>query len=160
MAINRLPDLAERIQIALLNVAGGRDVQVRGYSRLRLPLDLLVTTALNPRAHHHPLQDRFGAVRTRYPLRLAEKVAVMRQERAWAPGRRTVDSDDHRPHRPAAVVVPIFMAEVLAAFTRALRALRQRSGVSVRFSTGNYETLAASALHRAVRTGEDTAVAR
>ncbi len=171
VAINELPDLAERIQVALLNVMEERDVQVRGYS-LRLPLDLLVVATANPEDYTNrgriitPLKDRFGAeVRTHYPLRLAEEVAVMRQEaRLGAPGSPAVDSDPTAdPTALPPVVVPIFMAEVLAAFTRALRRateVNQRSGVSVRFSTGNYETLAASALRRAVRTGEDTAVAR
>jgi magnesium chelatase subunit I len=157
VAINELPDLAERIQVALLNVMEERDVQVRGYS-LRLPLDLLVVATANPEDYTNrgriitPLKDRFGAeVRTHYPLRLAEEVAVMRQEaRIGGPGLPPV-------------TVPGFMAEVLAALTRALRnaqEVNQRSGVSVRFSTGNYETLAASAVRRAVRTGEDRAVAR
>ena len=154
IAINELPDLAERIQVALLNVMEERDVQVRGYS-LRLPLDLLVVATANPEDYTNrgriitPLKDRFGAeVRTHYPLRLAEEMAVMEQEaRVLSPR----------------VVVPAFMAEVLAAFTRALRSapeVNQRSGVSVRFSTANYETLAASAARRAARTGEERAVAR
>jgi magnesium chelatase subunit I len=163
VAINELPDLAERIQVALLNVMEERDVQVRGYS-LRLPLDLLVVATANPEDYTNrgriitPLKDRFGAeVRTHYPLRLAEEVAVMRQE-ARLGGATPAGTDGLPP-----VVVPAFMAEVLAAFTRALRnaaEVNQRSGVSVRFSTGNYETLAASALRRAVRTGEERAVAR
>ena len=163
VAINELPDLAERIQVALLNVMEERDVQVRGYS-LRLPLDLLVVATANPEDYTNrgriitPLKDRFGAeVRTHYPTRLTEEVAVMRQEARLA-GENSPSAEGLPP-----VIVPIFMAEVLAAFTRALRAaneVNQRSGVSVRFSTGNYETLAASALRRAVRTGEDTAVAR
>jgi magnesium chelatase subunit I len=161
VAINELPDLAERIQVALLNVMEERDVQVRGYS-MRLPLDLLVVATANPEDYTNrgriitPLKDRFGAeVRTHYPLRLAEEVAVMRQE-----ARTTTDAT--RPGLPP-VTVPAFMAEVLAAFTRALRnasEVNQRSGVSVRFSTANYETLAASAVRRAVRTGEERAVAR
>ena len=164
IAINELPDLAERIQVALLNVMEERDVQVRGYS-LRLPLDLLVVATANPEDYTNrgriitPLKDRFGAeVRTHYPLRLTEEVAVMRQEARLA-------GDNDRPHGEGLppVMVPAFMAEVLAAFTRALRnanEVNQRSGVSVRFSTSNYETLAASALRRAVCTGEDSAVAR
>jgi magnesium chelatase subunit I len=156
VAINELPDLAERIQVALLNVLEERDVQIRGYS-LRLPLDLLVVATANPEDYTNrgriitPLKDRFGAeVRTHYPQRLAEEVAVMRQEAAVT-------------RLPLPVVVPGFLAEVLAAFTRALRRapeVNQRSGVSVRFSTSNYETLAASAVRRALRTGEDRAVAR
>ncbi len=158
IAINELPDLAERIQVALLNVMEERDVQVRGYS-LRLPLDLLVVTTANPEDYTNrgriitPLKDRFGSeVRTHYPLTVEHEVDVMEAEAALLTG-------EGMP----VVVVPRFMAEVLAAFTRSLRQaseVNQRSGVSVRFSTGNYETLAASALRRAVRTGEDTAVAR
>jgi len=165
IAINELPDLAERIQVALLNVMEERDVQVRGYS-LRLPLDLLVVATANPEDYTNrgriitPLKDRFGAeVRTHYPLRLAEEVAVMRQEARLGGDGGGRSHGDGLP----SVVVPAFMAEVLAAFTRALRnasEVNQRSGVSVRFSTSNFETLAASALRRAVRTGEDAAVAR
>jgi magnesium chelatase subunit I len=164
IAINELPDLAERIQVALLNVMEERDVQVRGYS-LRLPLDLLVVATANPEDYTNrgriitPLKDRFGAeVRTHYPVRLDDELAVMRQE-ARVAGEHGADK---RPGLPA-VTVPVYMGEVLAAFTRALRAapeINQRSGVSVRFSTGNYETLAASAVRRAVRVGEEHAVAR
>ncbi|MDP8970217.1 MAG: AAA family ATPase [Actinomycetota bacterium] len=161
VAINELPDLAERIQVALLNVMEERDVQVRGYS-LRLPLDLLVVATANPEDYTNrgriitPLKDRFGAeVRTHYPQRLAEEVSVMCQE-AGAVG---CAADPCMPP----VIVPRFMSEVLAALTRSLRAapeVNQRSGVSVRFSTGNYQTLAGSAVRRALRTGEDRAVAR
>ncbi|HVM00381.1 MAG TPA: AAA family ATPase [Egibacteraceae bacterium] len=154
IAINELPDLAERIQVALLNVMEERDVQVRGYS-LRLPLDLLVVATANPEDYTNrgriitPLKDRFGAeVRTHYPLRIADEIAVVdREARVLA----------------RHVTVPSFLTEVLAAFTRSLRTapeVNQRSGVSVRFSTANYETLAASAARRAARTGEGHAVAR
>ena len=196
VAINELPDLAERIQVALLNVMEERDVQIRGYS-LRLPLDLLVVATANPEDYTNrgriitPLKDRFGAeVRTHYPLRLAEEVAVMRQEArlpqilpppaapaphsggilpppelAPHPGGILPPPAELAPHPGGIlpVTVPDFMAEVLAAFTRALRTaaeVNQRSGVSVRFSTGNLETLAASAARRALRNGERRAVAR
>ena len=174
IAINELPDLAERIQVALLNVMEERDVQVRGYS-LRLPLDLLVVATANPEDYTNrgriitPLKDRFGAeVRTHYPRRLREEVAVMEAEarlpsavlglHGGGGGSGGALAADLPP-----VTVPGFMAEVVAAFTRALRSapeVNQRSGVSVRFSTGSYETLAASALRRAVTRGEERAVAR
>jgi magnesium chelatase subunit I len=128
VAINELPDLAERIQVALLNVMEERDVQIRGYS-LRLPLDLLVVATANPEDYTNrgriitPLKDRFGAeVRTHYPLSLAEEVAVMRGE-SRVPGAAL---------GLPPVVVPGFLAEVLAAFTRLLRGapeVNQRSGV-------------------------------
>ena len=156
IAINELPDLAERIQVALLNVMEERDVQVRGYS-LRLPLDLLVVATANPEDYTNrgriitPLKDRFGSeVRTHYPVTLDDEVAVMHQEARM-------------PDFGIDVEIPPFMSEVLAAFTRALRVageINQRSGVSVRFSTGNHETLAASAVRRALARGEERAVAR
>ena len=72
-AINELPDLAERIQVGLLNIIEERDVQIRGY-RLRLPLDVFVVATANPEDYTNrgriitPLKDRFGAqVRTHYP---------------------------------------------------------------------------------------------
>jgi magnesium chelatase subunit I len=156
VAINELPDLAERIQVALLNVLEERDVQVRGYT-LRLPLDLLVVASANPEDYTNrgrivtPLKDRFGSeVRTHYPRSTSAEMAVMHQEAIVDTGVRAVE-------------VPAFMSEILAAFTRALRMaseVNQRSGVSVRFSVANYETLVGAALRRALRAGEDRAVAR
>ncbi|GGD14361.1 magnesium chelatase [Nocardioides daphniae] len=151
VAINELPDLAERIQVAMLNVMEERDVQIRGYL-LRLPLDVLVVASANPEDYTNrgriitPLKDRFGAeIRTHYPVELADELAVIRQE----------------AHLVAAV--PDVLLEVLARFTRALRessAVDQRSGVSARFTIAGAETVAAAALHRATRQGEDEAVAR
>ncbi|HEX8133790.1 MAG TPA: sigma 54-interacting transcriptional regulator, partial [Actinomycetes bacterium] len=85
-SVNELPDLAERIQVALLNVLEERDIQVRGY-QLRLPLDLLLIASANPEDYTNrgriitPLKDRFGAeIRTHYPLRLEDELALIRQE--------------------------------------------------------------------------------
>lgn len=162
VAINELPDLAERIQVALLNIMEERDVQVRGYA-LRLPLDLLVVATANPEDYTNrgriitPLKDRFRAeIRTHYPRELDEEVAIMTAEAS------PVGGDGAASGLPQ-VVVPEFMAEVVAATARTLRAspeVNQRSGVSVRYSVAAYETLAASALRRAVRGGEARGVAR
>jgi magnesium chelatase subunit I len=153
--VNELPDLAERIQVALLNVLEERDIQVRGYA-LRLPLDLLLVASANPEDYTNrgriitPLKDRFGAeVRTHYPLSLDAEVDVVRQEAVlgW-PG--------------ADVVVPDHLLEVVARWTRLVREAPQvdgRSGVSARFAVAAAETVAASALRRAAMTGE-RAVAR
>lgn len=151
VAINELPDLAERIQVAMLNVMEERDIQIRGYV-LRLPLDVLVVASANPEDYTNrgriitPLKDRFGAeIRTHYPTELEDEVAVIRQE----------------AHLVADV--PDYLVEVLARFTRALRdstSVDQRSGVSARFSIAGAETVAAAALHRATACGEDEAVAR
>jgi magnesium chelatase subunit I len=151
VAINELPDLAERIQVAMLNVMEERDIQIRGYV-LRLPLDVLVVASANPEDYTNrgriitPLKDRFGAeIRTHYPTTIEDEVAVIRQE----------------AHLVA--TVPDVLIEILARFTRNLResnAVDQRSGVSARFAIAGAETIAAAALHRATRQGEDRAVAR
>jgi magnesium chelatase subunit I len=158
-AINELPDLAERIQVALLNVLEERDIQVRGY-QLRLPLDLLVVASANPEDYTNrgriitPLKDRFGAeVRTHYPLELADELALIAQESAvlWT-------DTDH-----AAPLVPQHLLEVLGRFARAVRdapQVDQRSGVSARFAIAAVETLAAAAVRRAALVHEDAAVAR
>ncbi|RFA10345.1 magnesium chelatase [Subtercola boreus] len=151
VAINELPDLAERIQVAMLNVMEERDIQIRGYV-LRLPLDVLVMASANPEDYTNrgriitPLKDRFGAeIRTHYPTELEDEVAVIRQEAELA------------------AEVPDYLVEILARFTRALRgssAVDQRSGVSARFAIAGAETIAAAALHRQARQGEAEAVAR
>ena len=156
-AINELPDLAERIQVGLLNVLEERDVQIRGY-KIRLPLDVMLVASANPEDYTSrgriitPLKDRFGAqIRTHYPLDTPTEVEVIAQEAAVAaiPG---VKLD-----------VPGYMAEVVAAFSQLARQgpqVNQRSGVSVRLGVANYETLAAAALRRALRLGETEAVPR
>ncbi|MBO0853825.1 MAG: ATP-binding protein [Nocardia sp.] len=151
VAVNELPDLAERIQVALLNVMEERDIQVRGYT-LRLPLDVLLVATANPEDYTNrgriitPLKDRFGAeIRTHYPLAVEAETALVRQEADLV----------------AEVGDPL--VEVLARFVRQLRestAVDQRSGVSARFAVAAAETVAAAALRRGALTGEDPAVAR
>ncbi|MBI4900676.1 MAG: magnesium chelatase [Actinobacteria bacterium] len=151
VAINELPDLAERIQVSMLNVMEERDIQIRGYV-LRLPLDVLVVASANPEDYTNrgriitPLKDRFGAeIRTHYPLELTDEVAVILQE-----AKLVAD-------------LPEPLVEILARFTRQLRsspAVNQRSGVSARFAIAGAETIAAAARHRATLRGEDEAVAR
>ena len=150
-AVNELPDLAERIQVSLLNVLEERDIQVRGY-QLRLPLDLLLVASANPEDYTNrgriitPLKDRFGAeIRTHYPLDLELEIDLIRQEAKLA------------------AEVPDHVVEVVARFTRQVRespSVDSRSGVSARFAIAAAETVAASALRRAALLGEDRAVAR
>jgi magnesium chelatase subunit I len=156
-AINELPDLAERIQVGLLDVLEERDVQIRGYA-LRLPLDVLLVASANPDDYTSrgriitPLKDRFGAqIRTHYPPDVATEVAIVALEA------------DHVSIPGVEVVVPSFMAETVARLTHLARGssrINQRSGVSVRTSVANYETLVAAALRRAVRLGDTEAVPR
>jgi magnesium chelatase subunit I len=156
-AINELPDLAERIQVGLLNVLEERDVQVRGY-KIRLPLDVLLVASANPEDYTNrgriitPLKDRFGSqIRTHYPLEVATEVTIMRQE-----ARSASIGDVH-------VQVPDYMEDVVATFSHLARAsshVNQRSGVSVRLSVSNLEVLSANAVRRALRVGERVVVPR
>ncbi|MBL6275221.1 magnesium chelatase [Micromonospora fiedleri] len=139
-AVNELPDLAERIQVALLNVLEERDIQVRGY-QLRLPLDLFLVASANPEDYTNrgriitPLKDRFGAeIRTHYPTDLELELALIRQE------------------ADLVAEVPEHVLEVLARFARAVRespSVDPRSGISARFAIAAAETVAAAALRRA-----------
>jgi magnesium chelatase subunit I len=156
-AINELPDLAERIQVGLLNVLEERDVQIRGY-KIRLPLDVMLVASANPEDYTNrgriitPLKDRFGAqIRTHYPLDLDTEMAVIDQEAAPFVG------------GGIQVEVPKHMTEIVATLSHLARQsphVNQRSGVSVRLSVTNYETLVASAARRALRLGETEAVPR
>ena len=138
-AINELPDLAERIQVGLLNVLEERDMQVRGY-KIRLPLDVMLVASANPEDYTNrgriitPLKDRFGSqIRTHYPLDVETEVghraaggsAVRRGRRAGARARV------HGRGRRHAV----------AARPRQSPHINQRSGVSVRLTVANNEML-------------------
>ena len=150
-AINELPDLAERIQVGLLNVLEERDVQIRGY-KIRLPLDVMLVASANPEDYTNrgrmitPLKDRFGSqIRTHYPLEVATEMDIVRQE-----ARPSSIGDVH-------VQWPEFMEEIITTISHVARSssqVNQRSGVSVRLSVSNYETLAANAVRRALRVGE------
>jgi len=155
-AINELPDLSERIQVGLLNILEERDVQIRGH-RIRLPLDVCLVATANPEDYTNrgriitPLKDRFGAqVRTHYPFETQTEVRIL-------------EGEADLPTTGVPVTVPAYMREIIAETSQLARRsthLNQRSGVSVRLSIANYETLVASAVRRALRTGEPVAVPR
>src|SRR4051794_5619378 len=155
--INELPDLAERIQVGLLNVMEERDVQIRGH-KIRLPLDILVVASANPEDYTNrgriitPLKDRYGSqIRTHYPETTEIEIEIMEQERAIYP----TDGIE--------VTVPAFMKEIIAELTHLARRshdVSQRSGVSVRMSVANYENIVSNATRRAVRLGERQAAPR
>jgi magnesium chelatase subunit I len=155
-AINELPDLSERIQVGLLNILEERHVQIRGH-RIRLPLDIMLVATANPEDYTNrgriitPLKDRFGAqIRTHYPFETMTEVRIM-------------EGEAELPTMGVPVSVPPFMKEIVAELSQLARRsthLNQRSGVSVRLSIANYETLVASAIRRALRTGEPVAVPR
>ena len=156
-AMNELPDLAERIQVGLLNVLEERDVQIRGH-KVRLPLDVVLVASANPEDYTNrgriitPLKDRFGSqIRTHYPLDVVTEMAIVEQEAdvAFADG--------------IEVSVPSYMSEIVATLTHTARAsqhISQRSGVSVRLSIANEEIMVANAVRRTLRAGGSHVVPR
>ena len=156
-AINELPDLAERIQVGLLNVLEERDVQVRGY-KVRLALDVMMVASANPEDYTNrgriitPLKDRFGSqIRTHYPLEIDTEIEIANQEA------RMFEADGIN------VIVPDAMREIVASFSHIARSsphVNQRSGVSVRMTISNLEVLVANATRRALQRGETQVVPR
>jgi len=156
-AINELPDLAERIQVGLLNIMEERDVQVRGY-KIRLDLDLFVVASANPEDYTNrgriitPLKDRFGSqIRTHYPRTISHEIDIMEQERTEYAGSEFE------------TIVPDYMKEIIAEVTHLARRsndISQRSGVSVRVSICNYESMVANALRRSIRLREQQVAPR
>ncbi len=150
-AINELPDLAERIQVGLFNLMEERDIQIKGY-RVRLPLDIFFVATANPEDYTNrgriitPLKDRYGShIRTHYPRTAEEEMAIVDQERASFGEIEEM------------VTVPQYMKEVVAEITSLARHspdINQRSGVSVRVSIANYETVVGNALRRTIAIGE------
>jgi magnesium chelatase subunit I len=155
--INELPDLAERIQVGLLNIMEERDVQIRGY-KIRLPLDVYVVASANPEDYTNrgriitPLKDRIGSqIRTHYPLTVEHEIEIMEAE------------SNHFATEGIEVVFPQFMKEIVAEITHLARRsndISQRSGVSVRVSVANYENVLSNAYRRALRLKERYAAPR
>jgi magnesium chelatase subunit I len=156
-AINELPDLAERIQVGLFNIMEERDIQIRGY-QIRLALDVFLVSSANPEDYTNrgriitPLKDRYGVqIRTHYPRVAEHEIGIMDQERMH------FDDDGFK------IVVPQFMKEIVVEISRLARRspdINQRSGVSVRASIANYESLLANAQRRAISVNENEVVPR
>jgi len=155
--INELPDLAEKLQVGLFNLLEEADIQIKGY-RVRLPLDILLVASANPEDYTSrgriitPLKDRFGSqIRTHYPVTIKDEIAIVEQE--W---QRFNDGDVN-------FYVPDYVKQVIAEITHLARKspdIGQRSGVSVRVSIANMETVVANAIRRATILGEKLAVPR
>ncbi|MBO0783160.1 MAG: magnesium chelatase [Ktedonobacteraceae bacterium] len=155
--INELPDLAERIQVGLLNIMEERDVQIRGY-KIRLPLDVYVVASANPEDYTNrgriitPLKDRVGSeIRTHYPRGIEQEIKIMETESS----RFETDGLE--------IAYPQFMKEIVAEITHLARRsndISQRSGVSVRVSISNSENVLSNASRRALRLKERYAAPR
>src|SRR5213078_1132603 len=150
-AINELPDLTEKVQVGLFNLMEEKDVQIKGY-KIRLPLDVVIVASANPEDYTSrgriitPLKDRFDVqIRTHYPRTIEDEIAIMEQEMPVF------------EREAAAVRIPDFMKEIVAHLTfeaRGSNEINQSSGVSVRVTINNYESLLSNAEKRSVRLSE------
>lgn len=156
-AINELPDLQPRIQVALLNIMQERDIQIRGFN-VRIPLDVLMVFSANPEDYTNrgniitPLKDRIDSqILTHYPRELKVGMEITRQE-AWTSRNGLLS-----------VQVPEIMKELLeqVAFeARESEYIDQKSGVSTRMTITAMEQLISSAERRALVNGESEVIAR
>ena len=156
-AINELPDLTEKVQVGLFNLMEEKDVQIKGY-KIRLPVDVVIVASANPEDYTSrgriitPLKDRFDVqIRTHYPRTIEDEITIMEQEMP------VFDRE------AAAVRIPDFMKEIVAHLTfeaRGSNEINQSSGVSVRVTINNYESLVSNAEKRAVRLSEREIVPR
>jgi magnesium chelatase subunit I len=156
-AINELPDLAEKIQVAFFNLMEERDLQIKGFP-VRLPLDVLVVATANPEDYTSrgrivtPLKDRFDTqVRTHYPQARKTEIEIMEQEARYV----AIDGLD--------VHVPSFIKEILAEMTLQARTspdISQHSGVSCRATIRSYEAIMGRAMQRCLELSEKKLVPR
>lgn len=156
-AINELPDLAEKIQVAFFNIMEENDFQIKGFP-VRLPLDIFIVATANPEDYTNrgriitPLKDRFDVqIRTHYPKTRRHEIQIMEQE-VRKPGVRDID-----------VAVPDFIKEILVEITfqaRKSTEINQHSGVSCRVSIRSHEAIIGNAVKRCLMTGENLAVPR
>lgn len=156
-AMNELPDLTEKVQVGLFNLMEEKDVQIKGF-KIRLPLDIVIVASANPEDYTSrgriitPLKDRFDVqIRTHYPRSLDHEIAIMDQEAT------------EFPRGELAIYIPQFIKEILAQFTleaRASNEINQSSGVSVRVTINNLESILSNAEKRTVRLNEKEIVPR
>ncbi len=156
-AINELPDLAGKIQVALFNIMQEGDVQIKGYP-VRLALDVALVFSANPEDYTArgkivtPLKDRIGSeIRTHYPETLEEGMAITAQE-AWSARGAAAPTE-----------IPQYIREVVeqVAFSaRSDKKVDKRSGVSQRLPISTLELMVSSAERRALIHSESLVLPR
>ncbi|WP_158790175.1 sigma 54-interacting transcriptional regulator [Granulicella sp. L60] len=155
-AINEVPDLAGKIQVALFNIMQEGDVQIKGYP-VRLPLDVAIVFSANPEDYTArgkivtPLKDRIGSeIRTHYPEDVEEGIAITAQE-AWS---TRPSSNIEIPHYIRQIV------EQIAFSAREDKKVDKRSGVSQRLPISTMELVISNAERRALLHGETLVIPR
>jgi magnesium chelatase subunit I len=162
-AINEIPDLAGKIQVALFNIMQEGDVQIKGYP-VRLPLDVAIVFSANPEDYTArgkivtPLKDRIGSeIRTHYPENIEEGIAITSQE-AWTS--RSNGQETGPLHK---IEIPHYIRQIveqIAFSAREDKKVDKRSGVSQRLPISTMELVISNAERRALLHGETLAVPR
>ncbi len=162
-AINEIPDLAGKIQVALFNIMQEGDVQIKGYP-VRLELDVAIVFSANPEDYTArgkivtPLKDRIGSeIRTHYPESLDEAIAITEQE-AWTA--RSYEGGNDAIQR---IHIPHYIRQIVEGVAFAARddkKVDKRSGVSQRLPISTMELVVSNAERRALLHGESVVVPR
>jgi magnesium chelatase subunit I len=165
-AINEVPDLAGKIQVALFNIMQEGDVQIKGYP-VRLELDVAIVFSANPEDYTArgkivtPLKDRIGSeIRTHYPESLDEAISITEQE-AWTA--RSYADDAAANSRIESIVIPHYIRQIveqIAFVAREDKKVDKRSGVSQRLPISTMELVLSNAERRALLHGESVVVPR
>ncbi|HUP60017.1 MAG TPA: AAA family ATPase [Thermoanaerobaculia bacterium] len=150
-AINELPDLAPRIQVALLNILEERDLQIRGFP-VRIPMDVVLVFSANPEDYTSrgniitPLKDRIDSqILTHYPQSVETARRITSQE-AW------LDRESG-----TRIEIPPYvhdLVETVAFVARDSELVDQSSGVSARLTIAAMELLQSNLERRAALTGD------
>ncbi len=166
-AINELPDLAGKIQVALFNIMQEGDVQIKGYP-VRLLLDVAIVFSANPEDYTArgkivtPLKDRIGSeIRTHYPESLDEAIAITEQE-AWT-ARAYTDTQGQNGPIIERIHIPHYIRQIVEGVAFAAREdkkVDKRSGVSQRLPISTMELVVSNAERRALLHGESLVVPR
>ena len=165
-AINEIPDLAGKIQVALFNIMQEGDVQIKGYP-VRLELDVAIVFSANPEDYTArgkivtPLKDRIGSeIRTHYPESLDEAIAITEQE-AWTA--RTYQDSEAGNGAIQRIYIPHYIRQIVEGVAFAARddkKVDKRSGVSQRLPISTKELVVSNPERRAQLHGESVVVPR
>ena len=166
-AINEVPDLAGKIQVALFNIMQEGDVQIKGYP-VRLELDVAIVFSANPEDYTArgkivtPLKDRIGSeIRTHYPESVEEAIEITSQE-AWT-ARSYVDVPKQSGPTIENIQIPHYIRQIveqIAFIARDDKKVDKRSGVSQRLPISTMELVLSNAERRALIHGESLVVPR
>jgi len=156
-AINELPDLQARIQVALFNILQEKDVQIRGF-KIRLPLDVQFVFTANPEDYTNrgsivtPLKDRIDSqILTHYARTIKESRQITELEASIT------------EEQIGSIQVPHIIGDLIeqiAFEARGSEYVDSKSGVSARLTISAFENLISTAERRMLVNAEKNTTVR